>query len=154
MARYFRRGTSKIRFVPTISDIASPTSAEITAGTDLTPHIAEIGGFTYANDPIEVPDMASVFTKTIPGEDTADDSTLTLYEDDTTNTVRSSLAKGTSGFIVLSPNGSMAAAAKVEVWPVKVSGNNREWSAGNDPARYVVSFGIIDVPNVDSTIVA
>lgn len=154
MSRYFRRGTTKIYFLPTVAAKAAPTTGEIAAGTDLTNSVAEVAGFTFSNSPIPVPDMGSVYTKTIPGEDTSDDSSLTFYEDDVANPIRTVLAKGTSGFIVLSPAGSVAAAAKVEVWPVKTTSVAREWSAGNDPARFVVGFTIPDTPATDAVVAA
>lgn len=151
-ARGRRGGTSKIFFAPTISNKAAPTQAEITAGTDLTPQLAEINGVTFSNQPIDVPDFSSAWTKKIPGEDQADDPALTFYEDSTSNPIKTALAKGTAGYLVLCPWGSTA--TKVcEVWPVTVASNAREWSAGNEAARYVVKFTTTD-PMVEGVLAA
>lgn len=158
MSRYFRRGTTKIYFVSTISNTASPTVAEMAAGTELTCEVAEISGFAFQNSPIDVPDMCAEFVKKIPGEDTADDSEMTFYEDDTSNPLLTTLAKGNQGYVVFFPYGiggaSPVAGDDCEVWPVSVAKTTREWSAGNDPARFMSTFTITGVPGLASQVKA
>lgn len=153
MPRFSRRGKSKIHFVPTIADPSAPTRIEIDAGTHLTPEIAAVAGFSFSNSPIPTPDLDTTFTTTIPGEDTAADSSLTFYDDDTTggSTIRTAMVKGTTGYIVLMPVGDVAS-ERCEVWPVESTGVADEWTAGNDPARFTVSFGITAVPELDVSI--
>lgn len=158
MSRYFRRGTTKIYFAPSIVDVEAPTEAEMAAATELSCEIAEISGFAFQNNPIDVPDMCAEFVKKIPGEDTADDSEITFYEDDTSNPLFTTLAKGEEGFIVFFPYGvggaSPVAGDDCEVWPASVAKTTREWSAGNDPARFMSTFTITDVPGLQSEVVA
>lgn len=151
MPRYFRRGKSKIRFLPAIANQSAPSSGEMTAGTDLTPSIADVGGFGYSNSPIATPDLASTFTTSIPGEDTTDDSSITFYDDDTSSAVRTLLAKGVTGFIVRMPYGQIAT-RRAEVWPVTSTGVNDEWTTGNDPARFTVGFAITSVPTLTAVV--
>lgn len=157
MGRYFRRGKSKIVFTPTVTGYnavtgtGSPSRAEITAATLLTPQIAEVAGFSFANSPIAVPDLNSTFTSTISGEDTAEDSGLTFYDDDAATTIRTALAKGTKGFILMFPYGDVST-KRCETWPVESTGVADEWSAGNDPARFSVQFGITSPPSLNGTI--
>lgn len=153
MARYFRRGKSKILFLPTVTNQAAPSRSEITAGTPLTPQVAEVSGFQFTNSPIAMPDLNSTFTSTIPGEDTADDSSLTFYDDDTATTIRTALAKGTSGYILLLPYGDTPT-KRAEVWPVTSTGVGDEWSAGNDPARFTVQFGVTAPPTTNAVVPA
>jgi hypothetical protein len=142
MARFMRKGTSKVYWVPTIANLTAPTVAEITAGTVLTLQIAEITGFTFTNNPIDTPDMGSSFVSKIPGEDTVDTSSFRFYEDKTSNPIRTVLAKGAIGYIVFFPAGTVGAnpavADKAEVWPVTVASNARAYSAGNEAASYNV----------------
>ncbi len=145
MAKFFRRGVSLIRFLPAVANPAAPTAPEISAGTVLTAAVGGIAGFQLSNSPIPVPDLATVFTPQINGEDTVADSTLTLNDDDTTTTIRVALAKGTSGFILLQPYGATTA-KRCEVWPVKVTGYNDEWVLDNTNAKSVVGFAITAVP--------
>lgn len=159
MTRYFRRGKSKILFTPTVTGYSaaagtgSPTRAEITAGTALTPQIAEVNGFSFSNSPIATPDLNSTFTSTIAGEDTAEDSSLTFYDDDTATTIRTALLKGTKGYILLFPYGDVPT-KRMEVWPVESTGVADEWTAGNDPARFAASFGITSPPSLSGVVPA
>lgn len=145
MAKFFRRGVSLIRFLPAVANQAAPSTAEISAGTVLTASVGGISGFQLSNSPIQVPDLATVFTAQINGEDTVADSSLTLNDDDATSAIRTALAKGTSGFILLQPYGA-AATKRCEVWPVKVTGYNDEWTVDNSNAKSMVGFAITAVP--------
>lgn len=145
MAKFFRRGVSLIRFLPAVANPAAPSAGEIAAGTNLTPSVGGIAGFQLSNTPIPVPDLATVFTSQINGEDTVADSSLTFNDDDTTTTIRVALAKGTSGFILLQPYGA-GAGKRCEVWPVKVTGFNDEWTLDNANAKAVAGFAVTAVP--------
>jgi hypothetical protein len=142
MARFMRKGTTRVYFVPTIVNLTAPTVAEINAGTELTGQIAEVNGFSFANNPIDTPDMGTAFVSKIPGEDSVDTSSFRFYEDKTSNPIRTVLAKGTIGYIVFFPSGTVGAnpaiADKAEVWPVTVASNARAYSAGNEAAAYMV----------------
>lgn len=151
MAFFFRRGKSRLYFLPSIANpIAGPTVAEVGAGKDLGPSLSDISGFQLTNSPIGTPNLADTFTSQINGEDTTADSTLTLYDDDAATAVRTALAKGSNGFIVMGPYGS-ATGKRAEVWPVRSTGVNDEWTTGNDPARYVVGFAITGVPSQNAS---
>lgn len=147
MARFFRRGTSKIFFLPAVATPATgPTSGEITAGTDLTIDVSEIAGFSLTNAPIAVPDLSATFTKSINGEDTTDTSSITFYDQNTTsNAIRTALAKGSIGYVVLMPYGNTTG-KRCEVWQVTSTGVNDTWTTGNEAARFVASFSVNAVP--------
>lgn len=152
MARFMRKGITKVRFVPTIVAIAAATTAEITAGTDLTAQTAELNGFEFSNSPIDVPDMSSAFVSKVAGEDTVADSSIVFYEDLTTNPIRTALAKGTNGYIVIYYGGQVgagavpAATSKYEAWPIQVASNARRYTAGNEAAQYNVMFANTAAP--------
>ena len=146
MAKFFRRGTSKMYFLPAVSNMAAPTTVEIAAGTDLSPFINGISGFQYTNTRIDTPVLSSSFNFQIDGPDTVGDSSIQCTDDSGgTTTVRTALPKGTSGFLMLAPYGAVAT-RRVEVWPAKSTGINDEWSLGNDPARFDIGFAITGVP--------
>jgi hypothetical protein len=156
--RFFRRGTTKIWFAPTIASAALiPTAAEVNAGTHLTVKAAPadesvkgITGFHFTNSPIDTPDMADVFTGNIPGEDKADASSLDFYEAKTSNAIKTALAKNTKGYIVIFFSGiagaTPAAGDKCDVWPVTSTGPSRNYSAGNEAASYSVPFAMTAAP--------
>lgn len=158
MARFFRRGKSKAFWVPTLSSLTSPSAAEVNAGDELTGQIADISGFEFSNSPIPTPDLSTTFTTTIPGEDTTQEPQIMFYEDDTTNTLQTTLAKGTSGHVVLFYKGTAGAAPAsgdtAEVWQVISTGPFREYSLGNDPARWGARFTPTAAPVFDAVLVA
>lgn len=147
MARFFRRGVSKVYFLPSMANKAAPSAGEISAGTDLTGAIADIGGFTYTNSPIDTPDLGSTYTTTIPGEDTTDTPSLTFYDDNASTAIRTALAKGVTGYILRAPYGS-GTGKRAETWPVTSTGVNDTWSAGNDAAQFVTQFAVTAVPTM------
>lgn len=152
MARRFRRGFSKVHFLPAVAGV-SPTRPEITAGTDLTPQLTAMAGFQLSNSPIPTPNLAEKFTSQIEGEDTVADSSITFLDDDTVSTIRTALAKGTSGFIVLFPYGDVPT-KRCEVWAITSTGVNDEWSVGNDPARFAVGFAVTKTPTQNGVVPA
>lgn len=156
MARWFRRGVTKIRLLPTIAAtvsvnnvtiVGSPTNAEWLAGTDLTPQVGEMSGWQLSNSPITTPNLVDKFTPQIEGEDTVGDSSITFYDDDASAVLRTALTKGTAGFICIAHYGETDG-ERMAVFPVKTTGDNDEVSVGNDPARYVVTFAITATPNI------
>jgi hypothetical protein len=136
--------------VPSIaSGTLLPTAAEVTAGTDLS-HFAEINGFTVKGSNVQTPDMATEFTGTIPGETTADDSSITFYEDDTDHDIEDVLERGVEGFIAIYRKG-YATGKIVDVFPVRVSSRYPMVTAANEPAKFQVDMSITDTPAQDLT---
>lgn len=153
MTAFYRRGKTQVWFAPTMTSIVAPAIADINAGTELSPAVAGITGFSYKNTPILTPVLSSAWENQIPGSDAADPSSLEFYEDDTTNPLRTTLAKGTKGFIVILPfglgSGAIVAAKKVDVFPVQVSGIPRVYSLANDAAKWMAEFTITTPPTSD-----
>ena len=156
MARHIRKGVARAYFCPTVASTAAPTAANVVGGTHLTPELAEIAGFVFENSPVATPDMSTRYVSQVAGEDTTPASSMTFYEDDAANPIRTALAKDVDGFILLFPypGGVPASGDECEVWPVVVTSNTREWSTGNDPARYVVGFAITGEPELDAVVAA
>jgi hypothetical protein len=155
MARFNRKGVTKILFADTIADAGyMPTMAEITGATDYTKQIAAVDGFSLENQEIETPDMASTFVSKIPGDDQASDSSLTLYEDDTTDTIETDLAKGTVGFVIICRKGKTASSKGMDVYPVRVASSSPAITADNEAAKIMVKFSITDRPLLNATVPA
>lgn len=153
MARFMRRGTAKIYFLPTVAGYVAgtpPTSVEVTAGTDITGKIADMSGWLMESGSIDVPDMGARFAKKIPGEQTIADSSLTLYGDDGTvaDPVKTALATDTLGYMYICHSGK-GVGKPADLFPVRVSSVGNEYSVGADPARYVVTCAVNDIPQLD-----
>lgn len=153
MARFFRRGISKIYFLPSVADLDSPTRLEITAGVNLSPFVNAINGFQLNNSPIPTPNLEDQFTSQIDGEDTVADSSLVFNDDDTDDDVRTALAKGTAGYVLLMPYGDVSG-KRAEVWPAKSTGFNDEWTTDNSPARAQAGFAVTAVPEQNAVVPA
>lgn len=153
--RFNRKGVTKIKLVPTIASTALlPTRTEITAGNDLTEGINAIDGWSLENQPIETPDMASTFVPKIDGDDSAADSSLTFYEDNTLDDIETDLAKGTTGFICIFSKGDVPAGKGLDVFPVKVASNSKTYSTDNEAAKILVQFVITDRPAFNQAVPA
>lgn len=144
MSRFFRRGESAIVF-ETAS--ATPTLAQINAGTQLTTAIANITGWDFANTPISTPDLSTTFDTQIGGPDTVGSPTIEFYDDDAAATIRTALAKGNSGWIIRCPYGKTSG-LRSEVFPVKSTALNDSYTLGNEAAKFVVGFAITAAPNL------
>lgn len=154
MARFFRRGITKFRFLPAVASATlEPTRAEMTSGTDISPDVADITGWELSNTTIPTPDLATRFVGSISGEDTVDDAGLVFYDDDATEVIRDLLAAGTVGYVMILPYGDVAT-KRAEVFPVRTTVVADEKSMGNDPARFRVGFAVTAKPNTDVTIPA
>jgi hypothetical protein len=155
MARFFRRGKTQVVFAPTVASKSAPTVANITGGTNLSASTNDIAGFSFANSPIDTPDLASPFTSKIPGPDEADDCTINYYLDSVTNPLHTTLTKDAIGYIIIADYkilGTWASGDRVDVWPVQVGSNAKQYSVGDDPALSQVTFTVTDTPVLNTTI--
>ncbi|MFE7547101.1 phage tail tube protein [Streptomyces gardneri] len=155
MPRFSRKGVTKVLFLETIAATTYlPTRPELTGATKLTKEIAEFEGFNLENQEIETPDLESTFTSKIPGDDSAADSSLTFYEDDTSSTLEEALAKGTVGFIVVLRKGDVPASKSMDVWPIRVASKSSAITVDNEAAKWTARFSITDTPVLDAAVPA
>ncbi len=112
--RYFQPGTTKIVVATTYATIAN-----IAAGTDVSPDVAAINGFTTEGTDLPIPNLAEEFTGSIPGRTTATDSSIDFYADPTGADIRTVLTRGQNTNIVILANGLQADSA-MDVYPVRV----------------------------------
>ncbi|WP_435058521.1 hypothetical protein [Streptomyces sp. bgisy060] len=135
--KYSRRGVSIFLWLTAIADTTTltPTRAELEAGTNLSAAIAGISGFMLENQSIETPDMSDDFDSSIPGSDKAEDSSLTLYEDKTTDEIEQLLAKGNTGFVVILRKGDLPGNKSMDVFPVRVASQSPAYTTDNEAAK-------------------
>ncbi len=150
--RYTSRGTARWYWVVTIANPASPTGAELNAGTDLSPEVMDSSGFGVEADQIATPDVSSRFTRKIPGNIEADDSSLTMYQSVTGSDARALMPQDTAGFVVVFPGGNVAG-RKMHVWPVRVASVKYQYGTnGSDPDTMVIKFSSTAAPSENVTI--
>lgn len=155
MPRFNRRGQEQVHFVLTLADPNAPSAATIAGGTALHPVLRSLSGFSYTGEDLDAADMSDTWGKTIPGGDTAADSSMTFYEGDASGdtevAVEAALAKGTNGYIVFTPYGGPTSGEPARVWPVRVKSNNPDETADNAAATFTVGFSIPNPPSLDAT---
>ena len=147
-ARQITRGRGKAIFLASApTDLAAPTQAELTAGTDLTPSVRAIDGFDVDVADLDTADLSDDFDKTGNGTSSAPSSSITLYRDDTgTPAMLTALAADTVGWLAFLYNGQ-ASTEPSKIWPVQVKvQNTRDLQAMNEAPTVVVQFGLQGTP--------
>lgn len=142
--RYFRLEVSKVIFCTTIANISAITRSEINAGIDLSNEISETSGWQVTGDTADTPALGTTFTAKIPSTTSADDSSLTLWADSTSNDVRTLLPRGTRGYIVWMDEGDVAGHL-CDIFPVRVVSAPKQ-RALNDPSAIMINFSISAKP--------
>lgn len=141
-------GKGTIVVAPAVAAIATPTRAEITAGTAVIATFRELTGFTTEQNRIEQPDYVNAFTPTIPGRQAAGAAQITFYARDlATDAIRNAFPEGTDKFIMLFPQGDVPT-MHMSVWPARIgSVNESDWAS--DPGAghlFIVNLAITSAP--------
>ncbi|WP_328769429.1 phage tail tube protein [Streptomyces sp. NBC_00286] len=153
--RFMRRGITKILWLKSITSTnLIPTRTEISApnATDLTEAISDVDGWSLTNEAIETPDMASTFTSSIPGNDKADNSSITFYEDQFSDAMETLLPKGAVGFVVFLRKGDIPGSKSMDSFPVQVASRTAQYNAGNEAAKFQGIFTITSPPALDAPV--
>lgn len=150
MAKFNRRGKSRLYFLPAVVNEAAPTTAEIAAGTRLDTQVTAIDGFNFTGTRIPAPALSDTFTPQITGEDTVGEPVLTFHDDDANDDIRTELVKGTEGYLLRAPYGIGTAGLRCEVWHVETQSVSDEWTVANETAKFAIGFAVLDVPELDA----
>jgi len=151
-------GFIRVAFVPTIANIAAPTTAELNAGTLLSSIVTADGlvGFEATTAEVDTTALDSTFDTKGIGRDSFDGTMLRLKKQDATDTVYNLLVRGTLGFIVIRRDVASAtawtAAQKVEVFPI-VCGRERNLAPeANTVRRYEIPTMVTSAPNLRAVV--
>ena len=144
--RFFQPGIVKIYWLPAIAAAnRTPTRAEITAGTNLTPEVDDIAGWSYSTTFIETKDAASRIRPKLAGPVSLDDSSITFNGSQNGTDVRTVLTRGATGFIMWCDGGDVPT-QPAEVFPVEVGSVVPVRSLDNAAFKVRVDFGVTNVP--------
>lgn len=152
--RYFRPGTTKVKWTTTLATYTNPTRTELNGATELSGEIAEVTGFSVTSASVDTPDLANRFVSKIPGRITAEDSAITFYASSTGFTdARSVLPRDTTGYLVFMDAGDTATTGRMDIWPATVAavGKVRDLE---DAAKQTITFTPTRVPAEDIVIPA
>jgi hypothetical protein len=146
-------------FVPTITNIAAPTVAQINAGD----RILGITNYTMpaSEAEVDVSDIDSQYDTSVVGTNKVGPIELTLKRDDTDESAGWDLFTfRDSGYLVRLPFGGSgalgvpAATDLCEVYPVIVGQKRNEGYGRNAAQKFMVSFYVHEEPSVDSVVAA
>jgi hypothetical protein len=152
MPRVIGAEVLELYIVTTVAVPTAPTSAEITAGDDITSFLTD-GGLTTPFDGslVDVADMSSKFNKTIAGTYGGQPLTMELYRDDNADDAWDALPRGFQGYAAIfrfgcATPGTPAAADVVDLWPIEVITRNPADIVRNEAQRFMVEAGVPEVP--------
>lgn len=156
MPRYAGPQKVEIWWVPTIANIAAPTTAELNAGTDMTPFMID-AEFPNPGNTIDAADGSSLFDKVVPGTTGGQKAVLHFHRDSVkaSDTAFTTLAPGTVGnFAVasrpLATYGTFAVADDVDIYACTViSRDQTNLLARNATVQFTVEAAITDTPTID-----
>ena len=149
ITRYYQVGVTQLLFCASIANTAAPTFSELDNGTSLERDLADWSGWTVSSNMIDTPDLATRFTSKLPGRISAEDSSLTFYEDKLQVDLRTLMPRDASGFIVIA-NGGLAS-AKGDVFKVTIASVGKMRSMDN-AALIKFDYAILQQPNEDVTL--
>ena len=160
MADIIVDGQTRVAYVPTVANIAAPTTTELNAGTLLSSTLIPAGLEGWENSTAEVDNtsLASSFDTKLPGRVSFSGTGLVLKKQDGTDTVFNLLTTpGTNGYIVIRDGvanaTAWASADKVEVYPIR-TGTHVMLGRGeaNSLLRYRVPTTITSQPNLKAIV--
>lgn len=147
-------GNVKAIWVPTIADTdKEPTTAEITAGTKLTPQLPTPGldiSWTQNNSSTNMLDES--FTTESIGTESATINLTFVRDFDGSDTVADLFTRGLRGFLVISRDGTPGAGDVVEVYPCEAHRPVPLRPATNEDQQFSVKLAVNDTPNLEAVV--
>ncbi len=158
MADAFTDGRTKVFFVPSVTNIASPTATELTAGTRLSDKMTPDGlaGFEPDTADVDTSALNSTFNTVGAGRAGFSGTMLRLKKQTGIDTVYNTLVRDLAGYVVVRRGITEAiawtVADKVEVYPVIIGEVRNLPPEANSVQRYEVPIKISDTPNLRATV--
>jgi len=150
---FIHQGVTRVLFLSSVGgNEAAPTRVAINAGTNLTPALQSMAGFAIDPQMHEAAPVGGAFVEQVPGVNKVSTAcTLTLYDNRTSTAIRTAVAVGLVGFVLLMPYGDVAG-RRCETWPVKIAAQADTWEVG--AALYRVLFAVRRAPTLNAVIPA
>ena len=158
MADSLSDGRTRVYWVLTIgSALLNPTTAELNAGTNLSPLLTPDGlvGFEPETADVDVSSIDSTFDTKVAGRASFSGTLLRLKKATGSDAVYNAFLRDVAGFVVvrrdLTSGTAWAAAQAVEVYP-SITGETRNLAPeSNTVHRYEVPIKISATPNLRAT---
>lgn len=158
MSRLIPNENTWVGFLPAVANLAAPTTAEITAGKNLTSYLISFNASSQGNT-VPTPSLDTLFETSIAGTVQAS-LTADFYRDDDI-TVNGDIAwktlpRKTKGYFLISRFGTAGATpttgSKVEVWPVLVVSRTMANMSNNTVMTFTMTGSIPQEPNEAATV--
>ncbi len=151
-------GNIRVAWVPTIANIAAPTTTELNAGLLLQSTMTDDGlvGFRPDTADIKNTEIDSDFNTVDVGRTNLSGTMLRFFKQSGTDTIYDTLLKGTAGYVVIRrsvPSGTAwASTQKVQVFPAKCG--EAAWldPEENTDERYEVPIKVTSKPNLRAAV--
>lgn len=153
MSRELYEENIKVYWLTACSNIAAPTTAEIAAGTNMTPFVCKDGvAFNITENDADTASIDTDFDSKIGGSWGAG-PTVKMFRDGTTETNGFALCvKGTNGFLVVTYFGAAVATSKCAVFPCEMGQPTLENSAANEAQKFTERFHVTSEPNLKAVV--
>lgn len=159
MADLITDGFTKVWSVPTIANIAAPTTTELNAGTSLEGILTPDGlsGFQPSTAAVDTSALNSTFNTEIPGRVSFSNTLLRLKkQSQAADAVYNTLVYQYSTNIVIRRGMSAASAwatgQAIEVYPVQVAQVSNQDPAANTVQRYEIPLMFPSSPNLRAAV--
>jgi hypothetical protein len=151
-------GFTRVAYVPTIANIAAPTTTELNAGILLQSVMTPDGltGFEATTADVDNSALNSTFSTVTIGRDSFSGTKLTFKKQATGDTTYSTLLRGVTGYIVvrryIAETTAWASTQIVEVFPV-IFGQTRNLApTANSVTKWEVDTKITATPNIRAAV--
>lgn len=151
-------GTIRAAYVAAIANQAAPTTTELNLGLLLQSTLTLDGlmGFEADTQPVDTTSLASTFNTKNIGRDDFTGTMLQLKKQSGTDTIYTTLIRGTAGFIVIrryiSEATAWASSQNVEVYPIICGQTKYMTPAANEVSKYQVPTFITAAPTLRALI--
>ncbi len=152
-------GTTRVYYVPTISNIAAPTTTELNAGTQLDTIMTPDGLIGFEPDTADVDNssLSSTFDTKLAGRASFSNTGVRLKKQSATaDTVYNLLVRNLTGYIAVrrgvTSSTAWTSGDKLEVYPIICGEVSNQPPEANSVQRYMVPLKITTTPNLRASV--
>lgn len=160
MADMLNDGNIRLTYVPTIADIAAPTTTELEAGVDLECLVTADGlAISVDEEVVSVPKLCETSNSQDPGRATYGVTlTLARQEDEADDIGWTTLKRGTSGYLVMrygiAHDTAWAAGDNVQVFPGRCGARRPQQPEANGATLFQSQWYVNKTPELDGVVAA
>ena len=151
-------GKTRVSWVPTIANIAAPTTSELNAGLLLQSTLTADGlsGFKPETANVDTSALDSTFNTGVNGRTSFSNTTLRLKRQSGTDTIFTTLVRDYAGYVVIrrsiTASTAWASAQNIEVYPALCGEVARMDPEANTVERYEVPVSITAAPSLRAAV--